>query len=157
MRRKLIYDSLQEAVLEAETLLSSGYTRSGNWSLAQVCRHLRLTIESNVRGYPGWMTILGYPLRPVLRAFLLPRLLDGRSPSGVRTAKIFVPPDDLVDADEVLRFERCVAEFENSDAQLHSHPGFGAMSKAEFSKFHAAHAGHHLSFLWPRQSADDKA
>lgn len=155
MRRKLSYDSLPDAVLEAESLLKNGYTKCGQWSLAQVCRHLRLTIESNVCGYPRWMKVLGNPLRPVLRVVLLPRLLEGQSPSGVRTAKMFVPPDDLVDTDEVLRFKRCVAEFENSDAQLHPHPGFGAMSKAEFGKFHAAHAGHHLSFLWPRQSADD--
>ncbi|PQO26563.1 DUF1569 domain-containing protein [Blastopirellula marina] len=150
MRRQLELPRLDDAIAECERLLNSGYTQSGNWTLAQICRHLRLTIESNLEGYPVWMTTLGYPLRPLLRWLMLPKLLSGNSPSGIRTAGMFVPPDDLDDAVEVERLKQSVARFMESTLPLHPHPGFGAMSHEEFNRFHAAHAAHHLSFLQPQ-------
>ncbi|MCC9609385.1 DUF1569 domain-containing protein [Blastopirellula sp. JC732] len=153
MRRQLQLERLPDAIAECERLLRTGYTQSGNWTLAQICRHLRLTIESNMKGYPVWMTTLGYPLRPILRHFMLPRLLTGNSPSGIRTAGMFVPPDDLDDAVELERLKECVTRFVESTLPLHAHPGFGNMTHEEFNRFHAAHAAHHLSFLHP-QTAD---
>ncbi len=93
------------------------------------------------------MTVLGYPLRPLLRKFMLPRLLSGDSPSGVRTAPMFVPPNNLDDASEVNAFAECVDTFLSHTGQLHAHPGFGKMNHKELIEFHAAHAAHHLSFL----------
>ncbi len=111
MRRELHLACLDDAIGECERLLESGYSKSGNWSLAQICCHLRLSIECNMTGYPKYMTILGYPLRPILHYLILPRLLSGDSPSGIKTAGVFIPPDDVVDEHEVERFKRCVAEF----------------------------------------------
>ncbi len=147
MRRELKLACLDDAIDECERLLETGYTKFGNWSLAQICCHLRLTIQSNMAGYPTWMTVLGYPLRPILRRFMLPRLLAGNSPTGIKTAGIFIPPDEGVDEQEFDRFKRCVAEFNAKNGTMHAHPGFGKMSKKEFGRFHAAHAAHHLSFL----------
>ena len=147
MRRPLKFENLTEAILECETLLESGYTRQGNWTLGQICCHLRLTMEANMTGYPTWMTVVGFPLRPVFRFLLLPRLLAGNSPKGVRTAGIFVPPDHMDDVVEVASFKRCVSKFLESNEPLHPHPGFGRLTKVEFDRFHAAHAAHHLSFL----------
>ncbi len=155
MRRRLTLDHLGDAILRAKKLLETGYTKSGNWSLGQMCCHLRKTIESNMSGYPLWMTILGYPLRPLLRYFLLPRLLSGKSPNGVRTAGIFIPPQDLDDSAEVELFAHCVAGVHKSSDRLHAHPGFGAMSQDEFNRFHAAHAAHHFSFLKQQEIASD--
>lgn len=149
-RRDLRLNTLGDAVSECERLLRSGYTPAGNWSLAQICVHLRLTMEANMRGYPVWMTVLGLPLRPILRRFALPRLLAGNSINGVRTAGMFVPPDHLDDAQELAKFERCVREFEQAEGPLHAHPGFGRMPHEQFARFHAAHAAHHLSFLAPK-------
>lgn len=120
---------------------------NGNWTLGQICHHLRGTIEANLKGYPNWMVLLGYPLRPFLRRFMLPRLLSGNSPTGVKTARMFVPPSDLDDCNEVKEFTQCVSQFLAHRGQLYAHPGFGRMSCQEFNKFHAAHAAHHLSFL----------
>ena len=115
--------------------------------LGQICRHVRLTIEANMSGYPWWMSLLGYPLRPFLRWFMLPRLLRGNSPSGVKTAAMFVPPTGLNDTAEVEAFAECVRRFLEYQGQLHPHPGFGKLDQDEFNRFHAAHAAHHLSFL----------
>jgi hypothetical protein len=100
-----------------------------------------------MNGYPTWMTVLGYPLRPLLRKFMLPYLLSGNSPSGVKTARMFVPPVDLDDTAEVHAYSQCVARFLSCEGQLHPHPGFGKMDHEGFNMFHAAHAAHHLSFL----------
>ena len=150
MRRSLKFTCLHEAIDECESLLETGYTKSGNWSLAQICCHIRLTMERNMDGYPIWMTVLGFPLRPLLRRFMLPRLLAGNSPNGIRTARIFVPPNNGVDDREVDQLKRCIAEFIGTHESMYAHPGFGMMSNQEFNQFHASHAAHHLSFLHPK-------
>lgn len=151
-RRPLQLKGLPDVIAECEQLLRTGYTKSGNWTLAQICRHIRLTIESNMDGYPIWMTVLGYPLRPILRRIALPKLLSGNSPNGIPTAGMFVPPGGLDDSAEVERLKDCVTRFVASSAPLHGHPGFGNMTHDQFNQFHAAHAAHHLSFLHPQMT-----
>lgn len=153
-RRELKLDRLGDALTECARLLDSGYTQAGNWTLGQMCLHLRLTMEANMHGYPRWMTAVGMPLRPILRGFMLPRILAGNSVSGVRTAGMFVPPRGLDDAEQLRHFQACVHEFEGQAEPLHPHPGFGRMSHEEFGLFHAAHAAHHLSFLIPPPLSD---
>ncbi|MEZ6097072.1 MAG: DUF1569 domain-containing protein [Pirellulaceae bacterium] len=150
MRRNIQFARLDEVIDECHHLLQAGYRQNGNWTLGQICQHLRLTIEANIMGYPKWMTILGYPLRPILRRLLLPRLLGGQSPAGIRTAGMFVPLQTDGDREEVDALAACIDRFMGHDRKLHAHPGFGNMSHSEFEAFHAAHAAHHLSFLEPR-------
>ncbi len=149
MRRDLKFERLEQVNGELDELIAKGYSTNGNWSLGQICRHLQLTIEKNMDGYPNWMIVLGYPLRPFLRAFALPNLLKCQSPSGIPTAPIFVPPAELDDLCEVEKLKSCIATFLELEKKLHPHPGFGSMSKMQFEHFHAAHAAHHLSFLQP--------
>lgn len=152
MRRELIFDDLDDAVAECRRLLDNGYQQYGAWTLGQMCQHIRLTMEANMRGYPTWMSALGLPLRPALRRFALPRLLAGKSINGVRTAGMFVPPAGLDDASELGAFVACVEEFKAGTGPLHPHPGFGRMTREEFNRFHAGHTAHHLSFLAPASS-----
>lgn len=145
--QSLHLDSLDDAISECRRLIRVGYVTSGNWSLGQICYHIRTTIDANMNGYPTWMAALGYPLRPFLRVLVLPRLLSGRSLSGVKTARMFVPPVDLDDAAEVELLAECIKRFQQNRGPLHPHPGFGSMNHRQFERFHAAHAAHHLNFL----------
>lgn len=147
LRRQLELKNLDAVAEECRRLLQLGYTRNGNWALGQICHHIRLTIDASIDGYPKWMVVLGYPLRPFLCKFLLPRLIRGDSPSGIRTAPRFVPPPDLQDAEELKALEKSITRFYANTRALKPHPGFGTMSKESFDRFHAAHAAHHLSFL----------
>ena len=147
-RRKLKFETLPETVEEAQGLLASGYVRNGNWSLGQACRHIRLTVDASIDGYPWWMAI-GWPLRPLLRRLFMPKLLRGDSPAGIRTAGVFVPPEDLDDADEVAKYSACVERFIKHEGDMHPHPGFGRMRKPDLELFHAMHMAHHLGFLSP--------
>lgn len=150
-RRKLLFTDLNQVIGEAESLLSSGYSMAGRWTLGQICNHMRTTIEANMDGYPKWMLILGYPIRPILHWLVMPQFLKGNSPKGIKTAGMFVPPENLDDAEEVQRLKQCVSRFLSSNQPLHAHPGFGKMSKDGFEKFHAAHSAHHLGFLIPNR------
>ena len=145
-RRELKLAGLDEVLDECRRLLESGYQRHGNWSLGQICNHLRLTIDANVQGYPTWMMVMGLPLRPLLRRWLLPKLMNGDSPVGIRTAGRFVPAGDLSDAAEIDQLEASIQRFCRAET-LHGHPGFGQMSKEAFEQFHVVHAVHHLRFL----------
>ena len=73
-RRSLTFDGLADAVAECEKLLESGYRMNGRWTLAQICRHLRLIQDRNIDGFPGWMSLFA-PIRPLVRWLFLPRLL----------------------------------------------------------------------------------
>ncbi|MEM9941482.1 MAG: DUF1569 domain-containing protein [Planctomycetota bacterium] len=150
MRRDLELEGFDSVLGECRSLLGNGYQRAGNWSLGQICRHIRLTIEANMNGYPWWMTLLGFPLRPILKLLLLPRIMSGRSPAGLQTAPSLVPPDGLDDDQEFQAFESCVGSFVRHTGPLYPHPAFGKMSHEEFGKFHVAHCIHHLRFLIPK-------
>ncbi|WP_145422308.1 DUF1569 domain-containing protein [Planctomycetes bacterium K23_9] len=148
------FADLDEAVRDAQHLLESGYVRQGNWSLAQVCQHLRLVQDPSVDGYPGWMSLFAF-LRPAMRRWLLPKLLSGDSPRGIRTASLFVPADGLVDEVEVNAFAKSVARLKSYDGQYTPHPAFGRLPRARILQIHSCHAAHHLRFLIPQTSDTD--
>jgi len=154
LRREIHFDKLSDVAAECQRLQKSGYTKNGKWSLGQICRHLRLTVEANMNGYPKWM-IIAFPLRPILRWFMLGKLLSGKSPTGVKTAGVFIPPANLEDDVEVMMLIDCLELFAKHEGKLFPHPGFGSMSHCDFARFHAAHASHHLSFLVPALGPDE--
>ena len=149
--RSLHFDHLDAVVEEARSLLQSGYERQGNWSLGQICRHLRLVQDPSVDGYPRWMSLFAF-LRPIMRRFMLPKVLSGNSPKGIRTMASFEPPEDLDDAKEVVAFGESVDRFHAHRGEYAPHPAFGRQSRAVIEQIHCAHAAHHLRFLEPRNS-----
>ncbi|MCS7471335.1 DUF1569 domain-containing protein [Stieleria sp. ICT_E10.1] len=138
------------AVDDAQQLLASGYVRHGNWWLGQICRHLVLVQDPSVDGYPIWMSLFA-PLRPLIRRLLLPKLLSGDSPRGIRTSPIFVPPNNLDDAAEVDAFAASVERFANHSGSSAPHPAFGRLPRERILEIHAAHAAHHLRHLRCRE------
>jgi len=47
-RRFLELKDLDEVLSECRSLHQMGYRRMGKWSLAQICRHLRMTFDSSI-------------------------------------------------------------------------------------------------------------
>jgi hypothetical protein len=146
--RELRFASLDEAVAEVRRLQEAGYRRHGEWTLAQVCRHLCLVQDPAITGYPVWMALFA-PLRPLMRRWLLPRLLSGNSPRGIPTAAVFVPTGDVLDEVETRKFEESVRRLQAHRGRFAPHPGFGRLDRETFEAIHAAHAAHHLRFLEP--------
>lgn len=154
--RQLCFTDLDSAVAEAESLLASGYSPRGKWSLGQVCRHLRLVQDPSVDGYPRWMSLFA-PLRPIMRRLLLARILRGDSPKGIPTSPVFAPPLGVDDATEVAALVASVARFQDHKGDYYPHPGFGRLDRQALAEVHAAHAAHHLRFLEPNDSSTSSA
>ncbi|QDT67029.1 DUF1569 domain-containing protein [Calycomorphotria hydatis] len=150
--RTLTFEDLPAAVEEAKALLRCGYQQRGNWTLGQICRHLRLVQDASIDGYPWWMSLFS-PLRPIFRQLMLKRILAGDSPRGVRTAGMFVPPANLVDSVEVDAFEESVTRIIAHEGSFHPHPGFGQLGREGIIQVHQLHAAHHLRFLEPADSS----
>ncbi|TWT39296.1 DUF1569 domain-containing protein [Blastopirellula retiformator] len=144
--RNLQFPNIAAAVDDARQLLAGGYVRHGNWSLGQICRHLVLVQDLSIDGCPAWMSVFA-PLRPLMRWWLLPKLLSGDSPRGIRTAPMFVPPGDLDDAVEVEAFAASVERLLRHPGPYAPHPGFGRLPPEKILEIHAAHASHHLRHL----------
>ena len=151
-RRKLELTELSSVVEECESLMKSGYAMQGNWTLAQICRHLSMDIACSMDGYPKW-TYLFAPLRPFIRWMLLPKLLRFESPTGIRTASNFVPPEGLADETELESYKEHVKRFLDFDGKYSTHPGFGFNTREKLQQVYSAHAAHHLSFLIPETDA----
>ncbi|MBL4883851.1 MAG: DUF1569 domain-containing protein [Planctomycetaceae bacterium] len=148
-RRPLLFTELDAAVAECHQLAESGYQQNGNWTLGQICRHLRLVQDPSIDGYPKWMSLFA-PIRPFMRRLLLPRLLGSNSPQGIPTSSVFIPPNDLDDETELLSFTNSVRRFQNHAGDFKPHPGFGKLDRRLLEQVHAAHAAHHLGFLAPQ-------
>ena len=147
--RELHFDNLDAAVNDARVLHDGGYDALGNWTLGQICRHLRLVQDPSVNGYPKWMSMFAF-VRPAMRWWLLPKLLSGDSPRGIRTTSTFVPPADLNDAEELEAFTASVSRLQRHDGPFAPHPAFGRQPRERILEIHTAHAAHHLRFLLPR-------
>ncbi len=154
-RRRLEFPKLEMAITDAGQLVSYGYDQLGNWTLAQICCHLRLTVDASIDGYPRWMSLFA-PVRPVFRWLLLPRILRGDSLSGLPTSSIYVPPQGLADAEELELLDASVRRFSQHTGRLHAHPGFGVADRAGLERIHAAHAAHHLGFLIAIEPSGDE-
>lgn len=147
-RRVLKLENFPAVLQECQRLLDDGYRKGGQWSLGQICWHMRLTMDAHRQGYPLWMSLFA-PVRPFFRKFLLPRLLAGDSPAGLKTASIFQPPESVEDAGELRLLQESIVAFQKHQSPLKPHPGFGRLRRTDAETFHAAHAAHHLSFLLP--------
>jgi hypothetical protein len=144
-RRTLSSGSFDRIMPDVERLLE-GCTTVGNWSLAQICRHLaaalRLTADlpaSTPQDPSLWIEeelkrqIFGSGL--LLEGYLAPpEVVPAETSGGGREA-------------EGLR--HAIAYYKASSGPVIPHPYLGPLTKAEWDRFHLMHCAHHLSFAIP--------
>ncbi len=153
-RRELRFDTLDDAVRDAEHLLAAGYERAGNWDLAQCCGHLSEWFRYQMEGFPPlplWMR----PAMWTLRNTLGPAMARKAIAAGTMRAGISTIPQSVVEPGRdataaVATFRDTVARWTAHAGPLLPSPLFGSMTKPEWVKLHAIHAAHHLSFLVPK-------
>lgn len=146
--RQLQLKDLNAVRAEVEALHAKGYEQQGQWTLGQMCYHLRIVQDGSLDGYSWWLSLFA-PLRPVMRWVMLPKILSGNSPIGLRTLFVFAPPEKVDEQEEVKQFLSSIDRYIAYEEKIKAHPGFGRMSKSELEQVHAAHASHHLRFLKP--------
>jgi hypothetical protein len=153
-RRMLHFQSLDDAVRDAEILLSTGYEQRGAWTLGQVCDHLAHWLRYPVEGYPrvpmAIRMVLGV-LRHTVGQRQLRRLLEaGTMPAGRPTLPESVPPPNGDDAAAVARFREAVRHFQAHSGPFHDSPIFGPLDRDTATRLQLIHCVHHLSFLVPK-------
>ncbi len=143
MRRILAFTDLGELLPEVRRLIPSHRT-VGQWTLAQVCRHLADTINGSMDGFD-------LRRHRFKRFFLSKRLLrytyqHGITPGYTVDPKLTPPPKVKLD-ESVAALERAVERYRSYRGRLCAHPLFGDLSREEWDQLHCFHGAHHLSFV----------
>ena len=149
-RRSLRFHSFDEIVPDVERLVD-GHSTVGNWSLAQICRHLadvlRLTVDLPAGAVSTDPAQAGELADAKRRAFE-----SGQIPEGMAGPPSLIPPDglDLIAEERGLR--EAIVHYAASPGPAIDHPFFGPLTKEEWDQAHLIHCAHHLSFAVPDES-----
>jgi len=147
MRRRLLtLAGLPDIVVEVRSLADGPHRTVGNWTLAQVCRHLADTINGSMDG-------LDLSRHRFKRFFLSKRLLRYTFrhgiPPGYTIDPKLNPPSDVTLEASLAALERAVARYQSYEGRLRPHPLFGDLSRGMWDRLHCFHGAHHLSFVIP--------
>lgn len=147
-RRKLKFENLADAAVEARRLSQTDYSRAGTWSLAQVLQHLNKTLKLAIDGHPFLLPAFA---RPVVKWIALPLMRRGiQLPGGAKAPPALIPTDDANLQSELDDFERLAQLISNPDTKLHAlHPLLGRIDHDQWNVMQRWHAAHHLSFIVP--------
>lgn len=153
-RRKLRFTSLDEALADADQLLSADSAgklrRTGNWELGQTFGHIATWAEFPFAGYPPEVKA-PLPVRMILRAFRSTILNKGMM-TGVKVGK--VPGGTL--GIEKIEARVGADRLRNAFMQLKSKcpsvptPVFGTLTHDQWIMLNLRHAELHLSFQIPQ-------
>ena len=153
-RRKLLFATLDDVVRDAESLLTKGYEKAGNWDLAQVCFHLAEWMRYPVEGFPRTPLLL----RPVLWLMrntvagpaLRSALAKGQMPTGQPTLTQSVAAPGGDPAAMVAKLRESVERFKAYRGPYQPSPLLGVLDADTALKVQLLHCQHHLSFLTPK-------
>src|SRR5262245_7088988 len=108
-RRVLKFESLDEAVRDAERLSERGYEKAGNWDLAQCCHHLAVLMTYPLDGFPPFRFPASFGIRllkwTVAKRWLRKVLATGVWPAGTPTDGRTVPAAGGDDAAAVAKLK----------------------------------------------------
>jgi Protein of unknown function (DUF1569) len=148
-RRTLHFDSLEQAIAEAESLTRATVTTTGKYSLGQILEHLARTIEIAL-GQRSAPTI-PFPIRMAAR-MMRPRLLNKPMRSGFKlpskSQSVFWPDHDVEAEAGLQHYRDAIALFHRTDPHP-THPLLGDITRAEHTQLQCRHAELHLSFVRP--------
>jgi Protein of unknown function (DUF1569) len=144
-RRALRYVRLDEIMPDVDRLLE-GHSTVGNWSLAQICRHLAIVMR-RVVDLPS--STPHDASRWVGEERKRQYVASGLIPEGIPTSPQLVPVEGLDEREEAEGLRRAIAHYEASPGPVVPHPLLGFLTREEWDRFHCIHCAHHLSFAVP--------
>jgi hypothetical protein len=153
-RRELVFHNLDEVVADVENLRAKGYSRSGNWDLAQVAGHIAAWLRFATDGYPRMGCFMG-PMMWLMkhtmgRKMLRSILRQNKMAAGTPTVSTTVPAPQGDEATAVSTLKEAVNRFRQHEGEYHASTFFGGWTREECLKLNLVHAAHHLSFLIPK-------
>jgi len=155
-RRQLKFENLDQVVDELNSLLSSGYAKTGNWDLSQVCGHLHDWMRFGLDGYPK----ASPPIRLVvwlMKVTIGRRQFEAVVKKGFR-AKLPTMPETVPDSDAasdesaVEQLTKTIGRLKESNGPVVPSPLYGSLTYDETVQLQLAHCAHHLRFLTPKTS-----
>jgi len=148
MRRTLHFDDLSEVLNDVRKMQTLPHRSAGNWTLAQVCKHLTDTIHGSINGLllsgPRWRRVL------FGRRILAWTLKNGIPPGVTLDSKLTPPPDCEFDV-SLRQLERAIERYSAYRGRLQPHPVFGQLNRETWNRLHCFHCAHHLSFIVPTE------
>jgi hypothetical protein len=144
-RRTLRYESFGDVMPDVERLLA-GHTTVGNWSLAQICRHLAAVLRRHVdlpastRFDPSEL-VPGDVKRRVFETGVLP--------AGIAAPPGVVPMAAGDEREEAESLRAAIAYYLASPGPNIPHRILGPLTRDEWDRFELIHLAHHLSFAVP--------
>jgi Protein of unknown function (DUF1569) len=145
-RRTLAYKNLDDIMPDVDRLLG-GHTTVGNWSLAQICRHLATVMRRTV-DLPASTPV--DESRRVGEEQKKQFFETGVVPEGIQTSPQLMPSESLNEREEVERLRQAIAHYKGSPGPVIPHILLGFLTRDEWDRFHCIHAAHHFSFAIPR-------
>ena len=149
LRRPLKFKTVEELNSELDRLQNGRCEKLGNWSLAQACRHLAMTIEGNLTP-PESYEPTAEELAMKQKFFGMVMGPDGMPEQLPIGNPALIPGEDCTDTE--------VDHLKLALQQLIAYPHAaikvgrcGPVPTQEVTALHLAHAAHHLGFLVPVQ------
>src|SRR4051794_20081617 len=122
-RRSLRFQSLDEVMPDLERLLE-GHTTVGNWSLAQICRHLS-TVMRRVVDLPA--STPQDPSKWVGEEVKRKVIESGKIDEGLPAPSEIVPTETLSDREEAEGLRGAIAHYQASSGPVIPHRIFGPL------------------------------
>src|SRR4051812_4373633 len=144
-RRTLRFSNLDEVMPDVERLLE-GHATVGNWSLAQICRHLS-TVARRVVDLPA--STPSDPSKWVGEEQKRQVLDSGVLPEGLPGPPEIIPTETLGDREEAEGLRQAIAHYRASSGPVIPHRIFGPLTRDEWDRLQLIHLAHHLSFAVP--------
>ncbi|MEM1228326.1 MAG: DUF1569 domain-containing protein [Planctomycetota bacterium] len=148
-RRELSFGTLDEAVSDAEQVAAGAVKTTGNYSFAEILRHLALSHDMATGKItaprPPWFMRLFMPL---MKNFILNRPLGPGFKLPPAMEEIFWPRTPI-ELEPALEYFKESVEHYKLKGPLKKHPMFGAISREQNDRLNCAHCALHLSFVHP--------
>jgi hypothetical protein len=155
-RRKLHFDSIDDAISEAERLVAAERAGRleciGNWQPGQALGHLATWANFALDGYPPQLHP-PLPVRLIARLMKNSILTKGMMP-GMRIGKLpggTVGLEPLEPEEGLHRFRAAFERLRTTPPTI-PNPAFGPLTHEQWIALNLRHAELHLSFQCPRQS-----
>jgi hypothetical protein len=144
MTRRLLSFADTDAVAAEVRRLRRGWTKTGNWSLPQICWHLNRAMTFSMRPGPHPAP----PVDPAAAERLHYMLKTGRPPDGIQAPDIAIPPAEVPEP-AIDEFLATLETLKNFKGEFAPHRLFGVVSRDDYYRLHLLHSAHHLGFLIP--------
>ena len=148
-RRRLSFASMSDVLDDVDYLASGDPPRTaGNWSPAQIVRHVRTMITCSIDGFPVPRVD---PVTRIVCRLLRNRILTTPLRAGLRFPHKFsflAPDDDASWDEEVEQLHQAVGRLD-SERMTHPSPVLGSLTHDQWEQFHCRHSEMHFSFMHP--------